>query len=229
MANFDSNQWYQLYVNQNDDNALYGTNLFDKGLTGAVYFNATDTDRPGYRWQIYSMPNDTYVIRNSDAGANGFLGTKFAPNEDTPGQTQGQMIRGNISDASIFWSIEPWGDGTFFLTNAANTTKWHLLRKGNGRIAMSSNITAPQNGQRFSFKTITAINDKKLSTVNVRQPPCRLEPLLTIYSFQQPLRVTLPPRQRRATPNQLHHNPPEELAPVPAVYRQAPKLVLALV
>ncbi|ORY11899.1 hypothetical protein BCR34DRAFT_601019 [Clohesyomyces aquaticus] len=167
MANFDSNQWYQLYVNEDPDTSLYGSNLYDKNLTtGTVFFNSTHTDKPGYRWQIYSIDN-TYVLRNQDGGPQGFLGTKYDAKEPTPGQTRGQMVRGNVSDASVYWTISPWGDGTFYLTNDQNGTEWHLLRKGNAGIAMSSNITEPQDGQRFSFKTITAINDQKMSTVNL--------------------------------------------------------------
>ncbi|KAF2477542.1 uncharacterized protein BDR25DRAFT_274753 [Lindgomyces ingoldianus] len=167
MANFDSNQWYQLYVNQNKDSSLLGTNLYKNGESGAVFFNTTDTDLPGQRWQIYSV-NDTYVLRNKDGGTNAFLGTKYEPTETTPGQTQALMIKNTISDDAVYWTVTPWGDGTFYLTNGENGTSWHLKKKANGLLALDSNITAPQNGQRFSFKTIGAINDKKFSSVNVR-------------------------------------------------------------
>jgi hypothetical protein len=61
------------------------------------------------------------------------------------------MCNVSFADNSMFWTISPWGDGTFFFANAANGTDWHLQVKSNSLLAMSSNITAPQNGQRFSF------------------------------------------------------------------------------
>jgi hypothetical protein len=51
----------------------------------------------------------------------------------------------------MFWSISPWGDGTFYLTNAANGTGWHLQDNSNSLLEMSSDIAAPQSGQRFTF------------------------------------------------------------------------------
>jgi hypothetical protein len=71
-----------------------------------------------------------------------------------------------LADNSMFWTITPWGDGTFFLANAANGTDWHLQVKSNSLLSMSSNITAPQSGQRFSFSEQgNIVNRPNLSSV----------------------------------------------------------------
>ncbi|KAF1847478.1 uncharacterized protein K460DRAFT_414222 [Cucurbitaria berberidis CBS 394.84] len=39
--------------------------------------------------------------------------------------------------------------------------------KDSGILSMSPNVTAPQNGQRWRFKSITAINNDKYSSINL--------------------------------------------------------------
>ncbi|KAF2715513.1 hypothetical protein K504DRAFT_422349 [Pleomassaria siparia CBS 279.74] len=168
MANFNSNYWYHLFVNQNKDIAVTGTNLFNhNGTTGAVFFGGVATANSTQRWQWYGIDTTTYVLRCKEGGPNAFLGTKFEPKETTPGHTQALMVRGNVSDDSVFWNVTPWGDGTFYLTNKENGTDWHLNKKGDGGVSLSSNITLPQNGQRWSFAAIEPINDDSFATVDV--------------------------------------------------------------
>lgn len=173
MANFDSSQWYHLYVNNNKSNAFIGTTLYTaNGTAGAVFYKPANLTESDQRWQIYAINQTFYVLRSKEGGPDAFLGTAFSENETTPGQTRAHMIRGNVSDDSIYWKVTPWGDGTFFLTNKENGTSWHLGRKASdGLAAMDSNITAPQNGQRWSFETIQDIKNDRFSTVNVRCPP----------------------------------------------------------
>ncbi|KAF2786527.1 hypothetical protein K505DRAFT_259722 [Melanomma pulvis-pyrius CBS 109.77] len=169
MANFNSSFWYHLYVNQNEKAGLSGTNLYNNNnTTGAVFFTTFSTDDSAQRWQWYGVTSTTYVLRCKEGGPNAFLSTKFEPKESTPGQTQALMVRGNVSDDSVFWEVSPWGDGTFFLDNSENGTSWHLEKKGNGLLTLSSNITAPRPGQRWSFKAIEPINDAAFSTIDVR-------------------------------------------------------------
>ena len=78
------------------------------------------------------------------------------------------MRNSTLSDDSMFWNISPWGDGTFFFTNAANGTAWHLDVKPNSIMVMSSNITAPQDRQRFTFNQLRIIDDESFSSVVVR-------------------------------------------------------------
>jgi hypothetical protein len=170
MANFNSSFWYQIYVNENKDNSLWGTNLYNDGRSGAVYFNTTQTDRAINRWQLYPVNSTTYVLRTQEGGPNAFLATAFVRDEATPGQTRAVMVNGTLSDDSVYWTISPWGDGTFYMTNGANGTAWHMKKKGDGLVSMDSNITEIQPGQRWSFTA--AQNDEiknqpRFSTVNV--------------------------------------------------------------
>jgi hypothetical protein len=95
------------------------------------------------------------------------LGTGLDTDESTPGKTIPRMANYTFSDDSMFWQISPWGDGTFFFTNAANGSAWHLSVKGNSRMAMSSNITTPQDSQRFSFAQLDTVDDARYSSVIV--------------------------------------------------------------
>ncbi|KAF2653231.1 hypothetical protein K491DRAFT_680723 [Lophiostoma macrostomum CBS 122681] len=173
MANFDKNQWHQLYTNQSDVMSLLGTNLYQDGKTGSVFFNTTDTDDPRYRWQIFSINSTTYVIRNQDGGGTALLGTAYAPTEDYDGHTRGQMVKGNISDESVYWTITPWNDGTYYMVNEANGTNWHLGNH-NGIIILDSNITKAPDGtapgeQRWTLHPIenATINDSRFSSVEL--------------------------------------------------------------
>lgn len=128
------------------------------------------------RWQLYSINSTTYVLRSEEGGPTAFLSSKYARNETTPGQTAALMLRGDLTDDSVYWSVTPWGDGTFFMTNGANGTAWHLQKKGNGWVALNSNTTDTPPGQRWSFTAIhdgdkaAKINDKNYSTVDVSMP-----------------------------------------------------------
>jgi hypothetical protein len=165
MANFNTREWYHLYVNQNASNALIGAGL--NGHSGPVFGELKDLASGRQRWQIFPINETYYVLRTKEGGPNAFLGTFFTEEEDTPGKTRPRMIRGNESDDSIFWRITPWGDGTFFMSNKQNKTDWHLARKRNALYAMDSNITSKPNGQRWSFDDNTEIKIDGFSTVDV--------------------------------------------------------------
>ena len=167
MANFNSNQWYQLNViAATSDLSMDGSILYDHGK-GSVFFQNTNTTLPGQQWQIYTFNSSTYVLRTKDSGHDGYLGVAVTYNGTTAGNTVPEMHNHTLSDNSMFWQITPWGDGTFFFTNSANGTAWHLDVLPSALMAMSSNITAPQDSQRYSFTTLGAINDEAFSTVDV--------------------------------------------------------------
>ena len=169
MANFASDHWHQIYIGDSPDGgqSASGTSLYNNSLTGAIFFTETNTTKPQQLWQLYPFNSTYYVLRSKDSGPTGYLTVNFQALEVTPGKTVPLMTNASISDDSMFWQIEPWGDGTFFLANAANGTKWHLEKKPNSLMAMSSNTTAPQNGQRFSFKQLGQIQNDKFTTVVV--------------------------------------------------------------
>ncbi|KAF3044548.1 hypothetical protein E8E11_003478 [Didymella keratinophila] len=166
----DTNQWYYIYVGNSDANALWGTNLYNnQGTSGAIFLKTTQTSLNTMRWQIYPINSTTYVIRSKEGGANAFVGTLYAPTEESEGHTRPRMVRGDIADDSVFWQFSAWGDDTWWLTNAQNGSEWHLNLKQNGLLTMSNNIPAPQNGQRWSFGSIAKIDDKAYSSVALRQ------------------------------------------------------------
>jgi hypothetical protein len=175
MANFDSNRWYQLLVKSASNvQSMDGSVLYDNG-EGAVFFQLTNTSDPEQQWQLYPYNSSFYVLRTQASGPDSAMTVFASDTETTPGGTVPSMCNSTLSDGSTYWQISPWGDGTFFLTNAANGTAWHLLVKSNSLMAMSSNITLPQDGQSFSFNALGTIDDDRFSSINVhRILPCLL-------------------------------------------------------
>jgi len=167
MANFDANRWYQVLVKPaGNSQSLDGSVLFTQGQ-GTVFFKDTNTTDSQEQWQIFPYNSSYYVLITKASCAQGYLNTAIFVNETTLGGTVPDMRNTTQSDDSMFWQIHPWGDGTFYFTNAANRTAWHLEVNSNSQMAMSSNITAPQDGQSFTFNQLDAINDSSYSSVIV--------------------------------------------------------------
>jgi hypothetical protein len=176
---FDTNQWYQIYLGEDKNGqSLVGTSLYTgSGTKGAVFLSPSNTTQPVQKWQIFPVTvNETtlYTLRSKDSGSNGFLGTQYTPDEETEGKTRPAMYRGDVASDNVYWSFGSWGDGTWYLSSPSNGTNYRMNKKNNGIMAMSPNVTAPQNGQRYSFATIAQINDVKYSSVNVSRGHFRL-------------------------------------------------------
>lgn len=124
------------------------------------------------QWQIFPYNSSYFVLRTKESSSIGYLAVAVGTGDvPTPGNTKAITQNYTLCDNSMFWKISPWGDGTFYLSNAQNGTDWHLNVRDNSLISMSSNITAPQDGQRFSFTQLKeAINDPDYSTVMVSLP-----------------------------------------------------------
>ncbi|KAL2063362.1 hypothetical protein VTL71DRAFT_5167 [Oculimacula yallundae] len=171
MANLASDHWHQIYQGVDDSPAqsLAGTSLFNNNLSGAVFFSQTNTSANAEQlWQIFPYNSTYYVLRTKQSGPLGFLTVIYSPNEGTPGRTVPRMSNSSITNGDeMFWQIKPWGDGTWWLENAANGSAWHLQQKPNSLMAMSSNITStpPRSGQRFSFRQLQPIQNAAYSTV----------------------------------------------------------------
>jgi hypothetical protein len=166
MANFDANHWYQIYLGESKVQSVAGSVLYDNN-GGSVFFQDTNLTSTEQQWQVFPFNDTYYVLRTKGSSSRGYLHATLSVNETTPGHTVPDMRGVERQDDSMFWQIEPWHDGTFFLTNAANQSDWHLNIKDNGLMSMSSNITKPQDRQSFSFATLGTIDDVRYSSVVV--------------------------------------------------------------
>jgi hypothetical protein len=178
MANFDSNHWQQINISPNSENtgqgqSMDGSVLYTKQGTGSVFFTDTNTTAAEQLWQIFAFNSSYYVLRTQGSGPEGYMNTGLGSGGLTPGNTVPLMANYLISDDSMFWKISPWGDGTFFFTNAANGTAWNLAIKPNSLMVMTSNISAPQDAQRFSFTQQGTIDDVRYSSVLVSCFSCQ--------------------------------------------------------
>jgi len=171
----DSNQWYHMYVTTGPDQALIGNNPNKDGLTAAVSVNTTNLTSPTNRWQIFPINATTYALRCQCNGPEAWLGTKTGVNAETAPY----LAQANISDTSAFWSIGSWGDDYWWLSNAANGTSL-LSKKGDDFLEMARSIAGPNNGRKWKFDRIAAINDAQYSSVNVRNPLGHVESLWSL-------------------------------------------------
>jgi hypothetical protein len=169
MANFDQGYWYQMLLKSSNVLSFASSSL-DKSGSGSAFFQVTNTSLPNQRWQIWSSQNNTYIFRSAEGGPTGYLtahGNNVDKSKVNSGNTVPTVSDVNIADDSMYWSIQPWGDGSFWMENKANGSDWHLEKETNGLMTMSSNITKPQAGQSFIFKQLTKINNPKYSTLQV--------------------------------------------------------------
>jgi hypothetical protein len=168
MANFDNNHWYQMVTKTSNTLSFASSNLSKN--SGSAFFQITNTTRPSQRWQIFSAPNSTYVFRSQEGGPKGYLTAHGNPVDKSTvnsGNTIPTLTGYTLADDSMYWSIQPWGDGSFWMENQANGSDWHLEKETTGLMTMSSNLTEPQHGQSFLFKQLEPINDVKYSTLLV--------------------------------------------------------------
>ncbi|KAF2448119.1 hypothetical protein P171DRAFT_428241 [Karstenula rhodostoma CBS 690.94] len=182
----DDNQWYHVYVGGNKDNALVGTFLVfgDPHLedttkhnttTGAVFksINRIETKQePTQFWQILAVDSEYYVLRTMAGGVHGYLSTSYAEDRtNLTSRTVARMVRDNVSDASVYWKINSWRDGTYQLTNKKNGTDWLLEIGGehddeDGTEArMGSNFTVEYR-RRFSFETVGEVNGTDIGKID---------------------------------------------------------------
>lgn len=191
MANFLSNKWYQLTVGNSESQSMKSSEiLFAKNWTsGSVYFDRANTSSSLQQWQIFPTPGNAsiYVLRSRSIGPEGYLSAAAGTtneNGENAGNTVPVMRKYTVLDESVFWIMDTWGDGTFHMSNLKNSTEWHLQKNPWGlgtSMSMSSNITAPQDGQRFKFKELADINDVAFSTIQV----------CSVLSFSIPFRLEI--------------------------------------
>ncbi|KAL1605059.1 hypothetical protein SLS60_004602 [Paraconiothyrium brasiliense] len=175
--NFDENKWYHIYVANDKGNSFVGTPLVfgDPRLEDTTKHNTTvgsafkstnqlEFDRDTQKWQIVPVDSAYYVLRTLGGGVHGYLSTNFAPERlNLTTRTVARMTRDNVSDASVYWKITTWGDGTYQLTNKHNGTDWLLEIGGehdedDGTEArMSSNFTRIPR-RSWSFEPIDGVN-----------------------------------------------------------------------
>jgi len=182
--NFDETRWYHLYIGGDKDIAIVGTPLFsgDPSLEdttnhnstfGAVFLSTNRIDDSERKWQIVAIDSEYYVLRTSASGPQGYLATNYAPKrKNLTGKTVAYMVRDNVSDASVYWKISPWGDGTFKLTNKANGTDWPLEIGGEGDTdngtgaRLMFNLVRMNPRREFSFEPIGLVNGIDIGKVD---------------------------------------------------------------
>lgn len=170
--NFDTNAWYQVNVTKFPGSSLLGTSLFQDGKTGAVFYQNTNTSAKGQSWQFYPYNSSVYLLRCKDGGPNGYLaaaaGKTNTDQSDVTGNTVPILANYNVTDDSMFWTVAPWGDGTYYFSNLANGSEWRLSVMDNKLMVMDSNTLPAQSGEHYTFTSLSTIGDSRYSTVNVR-------------------------------------------------------------
>lgn len=184
--NFDEDRWYHVYIGEDKTSALVGTYLVfgdpllqdttkQNNTVGATFKSVNNIEEKNnveQKWQIVAFDSDYYVLRTQAAGVNGYLSSYFdADRTNLSSRTLTRMVRDNVSDASVYWKITPWRDGTFQLTNKANGTD--LLFEIGGEhddedgteTRMSSNFTNIPRRQ-FSFEVVEEANGVDIGKID---------------------------------------------------------------
>ncbi|KAF2201967.1 hypothetical protein GQ43DRAFT_370187, partial [Delitschia confertaspora ATCC 74209] len=166
---FDSNTWYRLTTAAAMGRQLSLTGLRIGPDDGLVACSGSDNDAPSQQWQLFPVGLSTYVLRTKASGPHGYLTIASQNESDIPISTTNVTIS-QISNSSIkgnmYWTLLPWGDGTFYFAGQANSSRLHLDFNENGRLSMTSNITQPQPGQAFSFVKVGKVEHTAFSTVD---------------------------------------------------------------
>jgi hypothetical protein len=171
MSNFDSQKWYQITMKAYGKTNLLSLASNARNATGSAFFQKTNSSSPNQQWQLFPSANNTYVLRSGQSTSYGYLTTKRS-SDDKSTVNSGNTVPCvtnyyKIRDDSMYWTIQPWGDGSFWMENAQNGSSWHLEKLSNGLMQMSSNITKPQEGQSFIFKPLGKIAQKAYGTLTV--------------------------------------------------------------
>lgn len=162
MVFLDPTVWYNITVPGTSlvsSNALYANN----GTTGSVYLNYTLSNVNS--WQFYPIGGGSqYVLRTQALGPNATM-----ESVSEPGQSISlQMQAGPITNVSL-WSITPWGDGSYYFTNAALGNDSHLDINppgGVGHVWMNSDTNINNQGQKWRITSISSITGTAFATVS---------------------------------------------------------------
>ena len=163
MAQFDANMWYQM----TEARVGLGSALTGWGgdTTGFEAWNISDTAQ---HWQILAYPDksNAYAFRSRAAGSGSALAACYEPEEVDPSHTQPRIQPLNPNDNSQKWTFGDWGNNTFFISNVANGSAFHLdVHPGNPVFMSSQTSSEPYDpGQHWEIQTIEAINDVGWST-----------------------------------------------------------------
>ena len=180
IPDFDTNQWYSMHVGNDTESALQGTVLYGpegatgalKGTRGAVFMKSTDGSSRLQKWQIFPLTVNNsvvYALRSQESSSRSFMASAFSDIEAEEGKTQPGMVKNDVADNSVYWSFQEWGsENSFYLTNAANGTRYRLNKNASSTLLNLSPNTTDPTTQQWSFEPIAKINDKAWSTVNVR-------------------------------------------------------------
>jgi hypothetical protein len=163
LPSLDSNQWYRFYTGSGAA-SFYGDMPNNTVETGPVFISKTDTSVEGQRWQIFQLNSTAWIFRFQQGGADAYLGTR---KDDSIPQT----VRGRASDASAYWTIHPWGDDTWYLTNLRDGPEKRLTQMANSNLLEMdpATIANERQGQKWKFERIPIeIDNDKFSTVEVK-------------------------------------------------------------
>lgn len=144
--------------------SLAGSFPYLENNEGPVTPGYSDNDTPTQQWQLFPVGSSTFMLRTKASGPNGYLACTQRNRSMAP-----RIFDHPETDSSMLWTINAWGDGTFYLSNKANGRASYLDFRGAGSVSMSTNTTQPQPGQAFSFLKLSQINDSAFSSV--RPPP----------------------------------------------------------
>lgn len=136
MSTFHSNAWYQV----TDSRVGFNKSLQVEGIDPFI------AGRGGYEyWQLFPLDDGNFQIHNRFLGVRKSLAACYNAAETDPTHTRPCLLPA-VRDDTQKWSINPWGDGTYYLINIANGSGCHLdWHTADNSLFMSSTVPIPEN------------------------------------------------------------------------------------
>lgn len=166
---FDPNRWYEISsttsIGRIDITGNPWTWWSDQPtLNGTVGLAYEDITNPSQTWQIIRFNSSCHMLRPNASDYQAWLrtGESMLPSMNPSSVNLYPFPNGqNPVNDTIFWQIRAWGDGTYFLTNAANGRDWLLLADYDAaRVAMVQNTTMPPLAFRLTFNQLGPIDNQ---------------------------------------------------------------------
>ena len=169
---FDNNTWYQInwkYGNSLTHSPLYVQ--FEEYAYGSAYLSPYDW----MRWQFIPYPqnNSQYSLRPGELGAGGCFAAAQKGLVDASCQNDcsetGPFVTNRV-DASSYWTITAWDDGSYAFSNSANGTNWLLSvdnsGPGSGSWLNMAKSSSNQSLAAWDVSSVGPINNIAYSTVS---------------------------------------------------------------
>ncbi|KAE8830969.1 hypothetical protein PTNB85_07556 [Pyrenophora teres f. teres] len=149
-TDLDSNQWYRMST------ADSPTDYFSYEFIRSI---PSDENQHGMEWQLLRFSSTVWAIRCHLGGADVYLGAVVDSSDDM----WLVMVHNETADASVYWEIISWGDGSWALRSDPKPEEHSFYKRQKHMTTAAVRTTTPEPtvpaNVRWSFESVSPIND----------------------------------------------------------------------